>query len=89
MPPNINRYTLYISCVTYEASVGIFPRTAGKVNGHCKTYYHAVLSQFVSRFHRVSLPSKLIITTWTEEQRTSFLKKKEHHVYVQEKKKPT
>ena len=66
---------LYISCVMYKASVGICPRTAGKVIGHCKTYYQAVLSQFISRFHRVSLPSKSIITTWTEEQTTRFLKK--------------
>jgi len=71
----LRRYTPYISCFMYEASVGICSRTAGTVIGHCKTYYQAVLPQFICRFHRVSLPSKSI-TTWTEEQAKSFFKKK-------------
>jgi hypothetical protein len=35
----------------------------------------AVLSQFVSRFYRLSLYLKSTITTWTDEQRTSSFKK--------------
>jgi hypothetical protein len=81
----LHRYTPYISCFMYEASVGICPRSAGTVIGHCKTYYQAVLTQFICQFHPVSLPSKSIITTRTEEQATSFIKKKEHHVYFQKK----
>jgi hypothetical protein len=67
-----------------EFVLALLARLSDTVRLIIRQFYH----NLVSRFRRVSVLSKSIIATWTEEQMTSFLKKKikERHVYFQKKK---